>query len=223
MNQVVRDRLRADERLTRVAAALGRGVVLLDSNGRIAWMDKRIGARLNGAAEQFAEALRTLDGQSTALRCSLSAADVTVNGETLELCGLRELPEANDNDSSFDLVSALENALSDGSWFTRAIVDKLKAVYQARRTSASASDLDMLTDREREVLGHICDGRSDAEMGRLMNLSQNTVRNHIAALYRKIGVNRCSAAVIWARERAITSGEALGSRRRARPNRMEKE
>jgi DNA-binding NarL/FixJ family response regulator len=37
-------------------------------------------------------------------------------------------------------------------------------------------------------------------MGTMLSLSQNTVRNHIASLYRKIGVNRRSAAIIWARE-----------------------
>jgi hypothetical protein len=38
------------------------------------------------------------------------------------------------------------------------------------------------------------------------------VRNHVASLYRKIGVNRRSAAIIWARERAITSPDALALR-----------
>jgi DNA-binding NarL/FixJ family response regulator len=53
-------------------------------------------------------------------------------------------------------------------------------------------------------------------MGVILNLSQNTVRNHIASLYRKIGVNRRGAAIIWARERAITAQDALGTRRRTR-------
>jgi DNA-binding NarL/FixJ family response regulator len=29
------------------------------------------------------------------------------------------------------------------------------------------------------------------------------VRNHVASLYKKLGVNRRSAVVIWARERGI--------------------
>jgi DNA-binding CsgD family transcriptional regulator len=62
------------------------------------------------------------------------------------------------------------------------------------------------------VLWLICEGRSDSEMSTMLHLSQNTVRNHIASLYRKIGVNRRSAAVIWARERAVTSHDALNRR-----------
>jgi hypothetical protein len=42
------------------------------------------------------------------------------------------------------------------------------------------------------------------------------VRNHVASLYRKIGVNRRSAAIIWARERAITSYEFAASGARSR-------
>jgi hypothetical protein len=61
------------------------------------------------------------------------------------------------------------------------------------------------------VLGLICEGKSDVQMAGLLGLSENTVRNHIAALYRKIGVNRRTAAVIWARERGITGGDSLGT------------
>ena len=41
-------------------------------------------------------------------------------------------------------------------------------------------------------------------MSESLKLSHNTIRNHLAPLYRKIGVNRRPAAIIWARERGIT-------------------
>jgi DNA-binding NarL/FixJ family response regulator len=108
--------------------------------------------------------------------------------------------------------------MADGaSWFTRTVIEKLKALRQTKQTPACASDLEMLSDREREVLGLICEGRSGVQMSTMLGLSQNTVRNHIAGLYRKIGVNRRTAAIIWARERGITAEEALRMRRRARP------
>jgi DNA-binding CsgD family transcriptional regulator len=75
----------------------------------------------------------------------------------------------------------------------------------------------MLTDREREILGLICQGKSDVEMSVRLHLSQNTIRNHVASLYRKIGVNRRSAAILWARERGITSEVLMGTRRRRPP------
>jgi DNA-binding CsgD family transcriptional regulator len=53
-------------------------------------------------------------------------------------------------------------------------------------------------------------------MSETLGLSQNTIRNHVSALYRKIGVNRRSAAVIWARERGIIGKDALSRRKRAK-------
>jgi DNA-binding CsgD family transcriptional regulator len=109
--------------------------------------------------------------------------------------------------------------MSDTSWFTRTIVEKLKAWRQTKQPAARVSDLELLTDRERQILALICEGRSDADMSRLLGLSQNTVRNHVASLYRKIGVNRRSAAIIWARERAITSEEFTSAKARNRSSR----
>ena len=42
-----------------------------------------------------------------------------------------------------------------------------------------------------------------------LSVSNNTVRNHVARIYSKIGVNKRSAAVIWARERGL-SGASHG-------------
>lgn len=75
-------------------------------------------------------------------------------------------------------------------------------------------DLDELTERERHVLGLVCQGQDDQAMSRTLGLSTNTVRNHIAALYRKIGVNRRAAAIIWAQERGISCHDALTPRAR---------
>ncbi|MEG8024459.1 LuxR C-terminal-related transcriptional regulator [Sphingomonas aurantiaca] len=43
----------------------------------------------------------------------------------------------------------------------------------------------------------------DAAIAERLELSRNTVRNHVARLYAKIGVNRRSAAIVWAHERGV--------------------
>jgi DNA-binding CsgD family transcriptional regulator len=111
--------------------------------------------------------------------------------------------------------------MTDTSWFTRTLIEKVRALRQSRFFGEPnpAKDVDVLSDREREVLGLICEGVSDADMSRTLQLSPNTVRNHIASLYRKIGVNRRSSAIIWARERGITGLNAVPPpRRRAHAN-----
>ena len=50
-------------------------------------------------------------------------------------------------------------------------------------------------------------------MSESLKLSHNTIRNHLASLYRKIGVNRRAAAIIWTRERGITGKDEIESRR----------
>jgi DNA-binding CsgD family transcriptional regulator len=214
MDQVVSDRSRANESLERILTALGAGIVVLNSDRRIAWIDRRTRARLNGELDRLASMLHSLE-TPIALNCSIAAVEVTINGEATTICLIQQSEDQKD-----DAIAAVEAAMADTSWFTRTIIEKLKAFRQAKRPAPRTSDLELLTDREREVLALICEGRSDAQMSEMLNLSQNTVRNHIASLYRKIGVNRRSAAIIWARERAITTQDVLGLRRRkrTRPN-----
>jgi DNA-binding CsgD family transcriptional regulator len=212
MKKVVSDDSRVKEGLERILTALSKGVILLDADREIAWMDDRTRARLNGGAEQLAATLRDAD-TGLGVHCCLCVHEVIINGEAATICLIQER-ELHQDDQGYDAIAAVEAAMGDASWFTRAIVEKLKAFRQSKQPTPRTAELDILSDREREVLGLICEGRSDAEMGTMLKLSQNTIRNHIASLYRKIGVNRRSSAIIWARERGITAEDALSPRRR---------
>ncbi len=211
MTQVTHSRLES-ERLEKIAGALDNGLIVVDANGEVVWIDENTRRVINGGLQELALPLARDDRQ--AIDGFLSVAEVTINGQRKNLCVLQQT--ADQKETSSDFIAAIEAVLSDNGWFTRTIIEKVKAWRQSRQPSTRASDLDMLTDREREILALICEGRSDAEMSRVLQLSQNTVRNHVASLYRKIGVNRRSAAIIWARERAITSYEFAASSPRSR-------
>jgi len=141
--------------------------------------------------------------------------ELTIDGEQSAVCVIQEAKEP-----ARDLISAIESVLADTSSFTRTIIGKLRGLREVAEPSGLSTDIDLLTLREREVLGLICQGKTDLEMSEELKLSQNTVRNHIASLYRKIGVNRRSAAIIWARERAITSEVLGGTKRSGRSSRQ---
>lgn len=64
------------------------------------------------------------------------------------------------------------------------------------------------TRRERDVLSALCRRLSDVEISEQLGISRHTVRNYVATLYEKIGVNRRSAAVVWANERGFTGERA---------------
>jgi DNA-binding NarL/FixJ family response regulator len=61
-----------------------------------------------------------------------------------------------------------------------------------------------ITDRESEVLALITQGRSNAEVATLTYLSPNTVKSYIRSVYRKIGVESRTQAVLWGVDHGFT-------------------
>lgn len=61
--------------------------------------------------------------------------------------------------------------------------------------AASHSDL---TDREREILGLLADGRSNKEIARELGISDATVKVHIKHLLRKLNMKSRLEAAVWA-------------------------
>jgi DNA-binding NarL/FixJ family response regulator len=54
-----------------------------------------------------------------------------------------------------------------------------------------------LTERELEVLAGMCEGRSNAEIGRSLFLSEDTVKTHARRLFKKLGaVDRANAVAL---------------------------
>ncbi len=128
----------------------------------------------------------------------LSAESVMIQNEACALFVIQDISERKRSES--ELINAMEAVMKDASWVSRTVMEKLA---QVRRPQVATSEVDMLTAREREVLELICHGHGDAEIASRLRLSRNTVRNHVATLYGKVGVNRRSAAVIWGRERGF--------------------
>jgi len=57
-----------------------------------------------------------------------------------------------------------------------------------------------ITEREREVLQLLADGRSNKEIAARLGLSPNTVKTHIARLFEKLRVARRTQAILLARD-----------------------
>ena len=70
---------------------------------------------------------------------------------------------------------------------------------EAKRTAQSAT-VESLSEREREVLQHIAEGRTDQEIADRLYLSLHTVKAHARNIYGKLGVNKRMHAVARARE-----------------------
>ncbi|MER6978642.1 response regulator [Streptomyces carpinensis] len=61
-----------------------------------------------------------------------------------------------------------------------------------------------LTDREREVLGLIADGRSNREIARALVLSEKTVKTHVSNILMKLDLADRTQAALWAVRNGVT-------------------
>jgi DNA-binding NarL/FixJ family response regulator len=60
------------------------------------------------------------------------------------------------------------------------------------------SNLGALSARQREILGYVVEGLSNAEIGRRLYLSESTIKQHLRAAYKALGVsNRTEAANLF--------------------------
>ena len=67
-------------------------------------------------------------------------------------------------------------------------------------TKDHSGDLAALSARQREILGYVVEGLSNAEIGRRLYLSESTIKQHLRAAYKLLGVsNRTEAANLFRR------------------------
>jgi LuxR family transcriptional regulator, maltose regulon positive regulatory protein len=74
---------------------------------------------------------------------------------------------------------------------------------------AAAYGADLLTDREREVLVHICRGLSNKAIARAMFVSAETVKTHLKHIYDKLDVSDRRSAARRAAELGLAPAEEL--------------
>ena len=137
--------------------------------------------------------------------CIISTEAITLGDDACVLWAFQDITQR--KATELELVDAIEAVMKDTSWFSRSIMDKL-ARLRAPQPDITGPGLDDLTAREREVLALICRGYDDKTIARTLDVASNTVRNHVARIYAKIGVNRRIAAVAWARARGF-DGEGV--------------
>src|SRR6266542_2351379 len=80
-----------------------------------------------------------------------------------------------------ELVGSVERVAAGGTAFDPEVV---KTLVGGRRRSS----LDELTDRERDVLSLIAEGRSNRAIGKQLFLSSRAVERHVQGIFRKLGL-----------------------------------
>jgi len=99
-----------------------------------------------------------------------------------------------------DLVPALEAALRGDNVVAKEMIGSLTRIVQGQKNEPprrSAAPLSELTPREMEILSHVAEGQSNKMIARALNITDGTVKLHVKAILRKLGVHsRVEAAVI---------------------------
>ena len=104
---------------------------------------------------------------------------------------------------SEDLVRAIRAVAVGEVIFGESIATRLQAFFRADRARPAANPFPELTDREDEVLELIARGQSNAEIARRLEISDKTVRNHVANVFNKLRVADRSQAIVRAREAGL--------------------
>jgi DNA-binding NarL/FixJ family response regulator len=97
------------------------------------------------------------------------------------------------------LVSAIHVVASGEAILAPAVTTRLvREVATRRRDPDSVRAVQRLSARETEVLGHVADGRSNAEIAAALVLSEATVKTHVARILAKLDARDRVQAVVTA-------------------------
>jgi DNA-binding NarL/FixJ family response regulator len=86
---------------------------------------------------------------------------------------------------------------------TRRLIEEFARLPQPAGTAASNAALDQLTDREREVLGLVAKGQSNAEIAGALYVSHATVKTHVSRLLMKLDARDRAQLVMVAYESGV--------------------
>src|SRR5262249_55280411 len=111
------------------------------------------------------------------------------------------------SDAVRDLVAAVEALQHNSTFFTSQMLQASPGIdLRGRQRSL---DKDILTQRERQVVQLLAEGKSTKEVASVLNLSVKTAETHRSNIMRKLGLHSVSELVLYAVRNNIV--QAFGS------------
>ncbi|MEP7135773.1 MAG: DNA-binding response regulator [Chloroflexota bacterium] len=149
--------------------------------------------------DKFALAVIDLSLQGTAVNWEQDSSDANVDGyrlltaakanniPTIVVSGTSEPEEIQKVYAEYAISAYIEKLTFDRAAFRR-------VVEETRQNHQSFSELNALTDREREVLDLLAQGLTNKEIAEKLFITTNTVKRHLKAVFEKLDVHTRSAA-----------------------------
>ena len=103
------------------------------------------------------------------------------------------------------MISALRLVLAGGAYLPQNAMHRIQeTAAPEQRGESFASQLDHLTDRQREVLSLAVQGKVNKIIAREMGITEATVKAHLSACFRALGVKNRTEAVYAAANAGLT-------------------
>ena len=98
--------------------------------------------------------------------------------------------------SSGDIANAVQSILDGDIWLPESVSEKIEEVDEA--FSELADKVSSLTPSQYKVLCYMRDGLLNKQIGYNLDIAEATVKAHVTAIFKKLGINNRTQAVLIA-------------------------
>jgi DNA-binding NarL/FixJ family response regulator len=156
-------------------------------------------------------------GLREALLDAVAVLVLTTFGEDEVLWGALEAGAAGfvlKDASAEDLIAAVRAVAGGAAWFDPAVAPRLLEDYRRRVApiGREAARLELLTERERDVLRLMARGATNQEIAATLYVAEATVKTHVGSVFGKLGVRDRPAAIVFAYDHGVVApGDPRGA------------
>ncbi|QAB18922.1 response regulator transcription factor [Leucobacter muris] len=208
--------IEASRRILGDPSAEGPAVLILTTFGHEAYLFDALAAGVSGfllktsRAEQLIDAVRTLASGQALLGSDVTRAVIDRISARAPGPGGAGRPGEPGSAGPADRGSASDEGRRATAGATvDAAAAQAPAQTQAPPEAAAALDRAGLTEREREVLSLMAEGRSNAEIASELFLGEATIKTHVSNVLQKLGVRDRIQAVVWAHTRGVAQSRDI--------------
>ena len=128
------------------------------------------------------------------------------NGELFEVIKSGATAYLNKNTTTEELASTIRQAYRGEYPINDSVVTRPKDIVSMGKTMEAITA--PLTHRETQILNYIANGNSNKQIAHILEISEQTIKNHVSSILRKLNANdRAHAAVLAIRHGWISAEE----------------
>ncbi len=108
--------------------------------------------------------------------------------------------------AAVDLINGIAAVVTGKSFFSPAVSQVMLDDYVRRLADQGITDrYSALSEREREVMQLVAEGRSSKEIAELLSIAPSTVETHRAHIFQKLDIRNTAELVLYAVRRGVIS------------------